>query len=64
MRWVLLALQAKPSLRLQDLLQPQEGRLGLLVTFLALLELAKLFLLRLEQASPYAEIWLEEVADG
>lgn len=42
--------------RFSDLLHPQEGRLGVVVTFLALLELTRQALLELTQESAYAPI--------
>lgn len=41
-----------------ELLQPEEGRLGIVVTFLAVLELLREAMLELVQAEPFAPIYL------
>lgn len=42
-----------------DLIEPAEGRLGIVVCFLAILELARSEMIRLEQAEPYAPLFLQ-----
>jgi segregation and condensation protein A len=46
-----------------DLIEPAEGRLGVVVCFLAILELAKAEMIRMEQAEPYAPVFLQLVAE-
>jgi segregation and condensation protein A len=43
---------------LQRLLRPEEGRAGVVVTFLAILELLKAALVELVQAEPFAPLYL------
>jgi segregation and condensation protein A len=53
---VLLRVQAGSFAEFRDLFDPQEGRMGVTVTFLALLELLKESLIELVQTEPYAPI--------
>jgi segregation and condensation protein A len=46
----------------EKLFNPEEGRLGIVVTFLALLELAKEHLIEIMQAEPLAPIYLKSLA--
>ena len=46
-----------------DIIEPSEGRLGVVVCFLAILELAKAEMIVLQQAEPYATVFLR-LADG
>ena len=46
----------------EQLFNPDEGRLGIVVTFLALLELAKEHLIEIMQAEPLAPIYLKSLA--
>ncbi len=55
-------LPLKQTVPLRDLLVPEEGRMGVVVTFMALLELLREGVLRLHQSQPFAEIELERVA--
>ena len=48
----------------ERLFNPGEGRLGIIVTFLALLELAKEHLIELMQSEPLAPIYLKSLATG
>ena len=48
----------------ERLFDPAEGRLGIIVTFLALLELAKEHLIELMQSEPLAPIYLKSLATG
>lgn len=52
--------------RFESLFEPREGKLGVVVTFLALLELAKEQLLDIVQEAPLAPIYLKSlaIADG
>lgn len=45
------------------LFQPEEGRLGMVVTFLAVLELLKESLIQLVQAEPFAAIYVKAAVD-
>ena len=46
-----------------DIIEPSEGRLGVVVCFLAILELARAEMIVLQQAEPYATVFLR-LADG
>ena len=48
--------------RFESLFDAQEGRLGVVVTFLSILELAKEFLLEIVQEAPLAPIYLKSLA--
>ena len=48
--------------RFESLFEPREGRLGVVVTFLAILELAKEQLLDIVQEAPSAPIYLKSLA--
>jgi segregation and condensation protein A len=50
--------------RFESLFEPREGKLGVVVTFLALLELAKEHLLDLVQDAPMATIYIKSLAIG
>jgi segregation and condensation protein A len=50
--------------RFESLFEPREGKLGVVVTFLALLELAKEHLLDLVQEAPLAPIYVKSLAIG
>ena len=50
--------------RFESLFEPREGKLGVVVTFLALLELAKEHLLDLVQDVPLATIYVKSLASG
>jgi segregation and condensation protein A len=47
---------------LSELFQPNTGRLGVIVTFLAILELLKEAMLELAQAAPFAPIYVRAIA--
>jgi segregation and condensation protein A len=53
---VLSRLQTSEFTRFVDLFTPEEGRMGVVVTFLAVLELAKESLLEISQPDPFAPI--------
>lgn len=53
---VLIKVQTGTFAEFRDLFDPQEGRMGVTVTFLALLELLKESLIELVQTEPYAPI--------
>ena len=50
--------------RFESLFTAEEGKLGVLVTFLALLELAKEQLLDIVQEAPLAPIYVKSLASG
>jgi segregation and condensation protein A len=50
--------------RFESLFEPREGRLGVVVTFLAMLELAKEHLLDIVQEVPLAPIYVKSLASG
>jgi segregation and condensation protein A len=56
-------LNAEEFIEFSALFQPEEGRLGLVVTFLAVLELLKESLIKLVQAEPFAAIYVKAAAD-
>jgi segregation and condensation protein A len=53
---VLMAVQGRESVEFVKLFDPQEGRMGVTVTFLAILELVKESLLDIVQTEPFAPI--------
>ncbi len=59
---VLLKVQKESFAEFRDLFDPQEGRMGVTVTFLALLELLKESLIELVQTEPYAPIHVRAAA--
>lgn len=61
---VLARLQVDHYLDLKDLYQAEEGRMGLVVSLLAILELAKQSLLIIMQTAPYASVLIKVHADG
>ena len=50
--------------RFESLFEPREGKLGVVVTFLSILELAKEQLLDIVQEGPLAPIYLKSLAVG
>ena len=48
----------------ETLFNPEEGRLGVVVTFLSILELAKEQLLEIVQEAPLAPIYVKSLAAG
>ncbi len=61
---ILLALQKEKFVKFSDLYSFEEGRAGLVVSFLAILELARQSLLTLTQAQPYTAIYLTATGNG
>src|SRR5215475_2222547 len=59
---VLKALEDGEFHRFEQLFNTDEGRLGVVVTFLALLELAKEHLIEIMQSEPLAQIYLKSLA--
>jgi segregation and condensation protein A len=59
---VLAGLQGKDFCEFTAFFTPEEGRLGVVVTFLAFLELIKQSLIELVQAEPYAQIHVKAAA--
>ncbi len=62
MSHILASLQNKEHFAFTDLFNLKEGRLGVVVTFLALLELLKQCLIDFVQATPFAPIYLKSKA--
>jgi len=58
---VLAALEQRQRLRFAELVQGK-GRMGVVATFIGLLELLKLQRIRVQQARPFDEIWIERRA--
>lgn len=58
---VLRGLRPRAHTRFQDLFTPREGRMGVVVTFLALLELLREELVELVQNEPYAQIFVRSI---
>jgi len=61
---ILERLQSGETVTMTALLQQEEGRAGLAVTFLAVLELARQSLLVLTQTAAYAPIYLQAIQHG
>jgi len=61
---VLERLDATSFIEFQDLFDPTEGRMGVTVTFLSLLELLKGSLIELAQAEPYSPIHVRAAASS
>ncbi|MEE9319372.1 MAG: ScpA family protein [Granulosicoccus sp.] len=59
MSHVLAALQVGDFCEFSTLFNPEEGRLGVVVTFLAILELCKESMIDIVQSEPYAPIYLK-----
>ena len=53
---ILAAVQGDAFVEFKDLFRPQEGRMGVTVTFMAILELVREGLLDLVQAEPYGPL--------
>lgn len=64
MRVILECLQEKKSLEFLKLVKYREGRLGLVVSLLAILELTRQTLIILYQVDSYSTIYLEKNLDG
>lgn len=62
MSHILDSLQNKDHTLFTNLFNPHEGRLGIVVTFLAMLELLKQSLIEFVQAAPFAPIYLKTKA--
>ncbi len=61
---LLSKLGSGPFLRFETLFDPAEGRLGVVVTFLAMLELAKEMLIEIVQEQPLTPIYLKSKASA
>jgi segregation and condensation protein A len=59
---ILSALQCGDFVAFSSLFTPEEGRIGIVVTFLAMLELLKHNMLEFVQAAPFGPIHLKAVA--
>ncbi len=62
MVWILDRVRGRGVLRFEDLLRPEEGRPGLVVSFMAILELARDQMLVVAQCEPFAPIQITGVA--
>jgi segregation and condensation protein A len=62
MTHILSSVQDQPHCLFSDLFNVKEGRLGIVVTFLAMLELLKQHLIEFVQAAPFAPIYLQPKA--
>lgn len=62
MTHILESLQSTEFLELSSLFKPEEGRVGVVVTFLAMLELLKHNVLEFVQAAPFGPIHLKAIA--
>lgn len=61
MAYVLNAINADDFIEFKDLFQPETGRQGVIVTFLALLELLRESMIELVQAEPFAPIHVRAI---
>jgi segregation and condensation protein A len=61
MTQILDKLNTRPNLRLEDLFNAEEGRMGLVVSFVAILELSRDHMLRVIQNEPFAPIHIQAV---
>ena len=59
---ILRRLDERKWIRFQDLLQPSEGRAGVVVNFLAILELVREAMLELVYEEPFAPVYLKSIA--
>lgn len=59
MTHILDSVQSENRISFTSLFNPKEGRLGIVVTFLAMLELLKQHMLEFVQAAPFAPIYLQ-----
>ncbi len=59
MTWILDRIRDKPLLRLHELLDPDEGKPGLVVSFIAILELVRGDMLTVTQNAPFSPIHLQ-----
>ena len=63
MTQILDRIRQGPSVRFEDLFDPSEGRLGLVVSFMAILELTRDNMLVIVQAEPFSPIQLKRIED-
>ena len=56
---ILTALRGNPYLEFHHLFDPQEGRMGVVVSFLALMELTREQLVDLVQNEPFGQIYVK-----
>jgi len=61
---IMTTLRERPHTEFNTLFTPEEGRMGVVVTLLALLELLKEHLVDLIQNEPYAQIYVRSMAAG
>lgn len=61
MSGILNNLRETPNIRFEHLFSPEEGRLGIVVTFIAILELLKEFMIQCVQAEPFGPIHIKAI---
>ena len=61
---ILGVLHVKDLVEFKQLFNPQEGRAGFVVTFVALLELIKEHIVELVQSEPFAPVYVKQAAKG
>jgi len=61
MTQILDKLNHRSNLRLEELFDPEEGRMGLVVSFVAILELSRDHMLRVVQNEPFAPVHIQAV---
>lgn len=61
---ILGVLHVKDLVEFKQLFNPQEGRAGLVVTFIALLELIKEHIVELVQSEPFAPVYVKQAVKG
>jgi segregation and condensation protein A len=59
---ILKRLQSEDYIRFEELFLPEEGRLGVVVTFIAILELFRDDMLVVVQSQPFAPIHIKSAA--
>ncbi len=61
---ILEQIQSNSYLQFQALFAPEEGRMGVVVTFIAILELQKQSMVRIAQNEPYAPIYVRAIGEA
>lgn len=63
MTLILEQLRERPYLRIEELFSPEEGRMGLVVSFVAILELSRDRTVRVIQNAPFAPVHIQAIAE-
>ncbi|MCZ7597620.1 MAG: segregation/condensation protein A [Gammaproteobacteria bacterium] len=63
MTLILEQLREKPYLRIEELFSPDEGRMGLVVSFVAILELSRDRTVRVIQNAPFAPVHIQAIGE-